>query len=96
VLRYRRRASDLLARGAASTLGAAGWSDDPAAVQRRAVVDALATRRPRDDDPVPDLLHIARANRYPDARAAAITRLGQTADPRAVDLFATMLATSPR
>jgi hypothetical protein len=91
MLRFRRRASDLLARGAASTLGAAGWSDDPAAVQRRAVVDALATRRPRDADPVPDLLEIARENRHADARAAAIHRLGQTADPRAIDLFATLL-----
>lgn len=96
MLRYRRRASDLLARGAASTLGAAGWSEDAAAVQRRAVVDALATRRPRDADPVPDLLDIARANRYPDARAAALHRLGQTADPRAIDLFAAMLASGPR
>jgi hypothetical protein len=95
MLRYRRRASDLLARGAASTLGAAGWSEDTAAVQRRAVVDALATRRPRDTDPVPDLLEIARANRHPDARAAAIYRLGQTADPRAIDLFAAMLASGP-
>jgi len=91
MLRYRRRASDLLARGAASTLGVAGWSDDPAAVQRRAVVDALAARRNRDSDTVPDLLEIARANRHPDARAAAIHRLGQTADPRAIDLFATLL-----
>jgi hypothetical protein len=92
MLRYRRRASDLLARGAASTLGAAARSEDPAAVQRRAVVEALASRRPRDADPVPDLLEIARANRHPDARAAAIHRLGQTADPRAIDLFAAMLA----
>jgi hypothetical protein len=91
MLRYRRRASDLLARGAASTLGAAGWSDDPAAVQRRAVVAAFAARRPRDADPVADLLEIARSNRHPDARAAAIQQLGQTADPRAIDLFAALL-----
>jgi hypothetical protein len=91
MLRYRRRASGLLARAAAGTLGAAGWSDDPAAEQRRAAVSALATRRPRDADPVPDLLSIARTNRHADARAAAIRQLGQTADPRAIDLFAAML-----
>jgi hypothetical protein len=91
MMRYRRRASDLLARGAASTLGAAGRSDDPAAVERRAVVAALAARRTRDSDPVPDLIEIARANRHPDARAAAIRQLGQTADPRAIDLFAALL-----
>jgi hypothetical protein len=89
--RYRQRASGLLARGAASTLGAGAWADDPAAEQRRAAVRALATRRPRDADPVPDLLEIARTNRHADARAAAIRQLGQTADPRAIDLFAAML-----
>jgi hypothetical protein len=91
MLRYRRRASGLLARAAAGTLGAAGWSDDPAAQQRRAAVSALATRRSRDPDPVPDLLEIARTNAHADARAEAIRRLGQTADPRAIDLFAAML-----
>jgi hypothetical protein len=89
--RYRQRASGLLARGAASTLGAAAWTDDPAAEQRRAAVNALAARRWRDPDPVPDLLAIARTNPHADARAAAIRQLGQTADPRAIDLFASML-----
>jgi hypothetical protein len=89
--RYRQRASGLLARGAASTLGAAAWADDPAADDRRAAVRALATRRARDTDPVPDLIEIARTNPHADARAAAIRQLGQTADPRAIDLFAIML-----
>lgn len=93
MLRYRRRASDLLARGAASTLGAIGDADDPAVSERRAAVSALARRRPRDryQDPVPDLLEIARANRHADARAAALYELGHTADPRAVSLMAAML-----
>jgi hypothetical protein len=89
--RYRQRASSLLARGAASTLGAAAWADDPAADQRRAAVSALATRRSRDPDPVPDLIEIARTNPHADARAAAIRQLGETADRRAIDLFASML-----
>src|SRR2546423_7382679 len=96
LLRYRRRASDLLARGAASTLGAAAFSDDPAASERRTAVDAIAHPRNRYDDPVPDLLEIARANKHPDARAAAIYQLGQRVDDRAVTLFAALLGISPK
>lgn len=92
--RYRQRASELLARGAAGMLGAAGWSDDAAAEQRRAVVSALANRAIRGSDPVPDLLEIARSNPHPDARAAAIHQLGQTADMRAISLFASLLGLS--
>ena len=91
LLRYRRRASDLLARGAMSTLGAAAFSDDPVAEERRAVVNALAQRRPRDEDPVPQLLAIARTNPHPDARAEAIRQLGQTADGRAIGLMEELL-----
>jgi hypothetical protein len=91
LLAYRRRASDLLARGAVSALGAAAYDDDPRSSERRAAVSALAHRRPRDDDPVPELLEIARGNKPADARAAALRELGQTGDSRAVELFATML-----
>jgi hypothetical protein len=96
LLRYRRRASELLARGAASTLGAAAFPDDPAADQRREAVRALARRTRSNDDAVPDLIAIARSNKHPDARAAAIVELGQTADPRALDLFANILGVTPR
>ena len=88
---YRRRASDLLARGAVSTLGAQAFVDDEPATDRRTAVRALAQRQNRDDDPVPQLLEIARTNKHADARAAAIQQLGQYADPRAITLMATML-----
>ena len=88
---YRRRASDLLARGAVSTLGAAAYLDDQPANDRRTAVRALAQRRNRDDDPVPQLLEIAQTNKHVDTRAAAIQQLGQYADPRAITLMATML-----
>lgn len=91
LLRYRRRASDLLARGAVSTLGSAAYADDDAAGERRTAVSALANRRDHDDELIPQLLDIARTNRHADARAEAIRRLGQTADPRAVELMAGLL-----
>lgn len=91
LLRYRRRASDLLARGAVGTLGSAAYADDDAAGERRAAIGALANRRDRDEDLIPQLLDIARTNRHADVRAEAIRRLGQTADARAVGLMAGML-----
>jgi hypothetical protein len=88
---YRRRASDLLARGAVSTLGPQAFVDDQPASERRTAVRALAQRRTRDEDPVPPLLEIAQTNKHADARAAAILQLAQYADPRAITLMATML-----
>ncbi|MFL5605795.1 MAG: HEAT repeat domain-containing protein, partial [Gemmatimonadaceae bacterium] len=88
---YRRRASDLLARGAVSTLGTEAFADDGPASERRTAVRALAQRRTRDDDPVPQLLEIAQTNKHPDVRAAAIQQLAQYADPRAIAMMATML-----
>jgi hypothetical protein len=88
---YRRRASDLLARGAVSILGAEAFADDDQASERRTAVRALGQRRQRDEDPVPQLLQIAQTNKHVDARAAAIQQLGQSADPRGIALMATML-----
>jgi hypothetical protein len=88
---YRRRASDLLARGAVSTLGLQAFVDDEPASERRTVVRALAQRRTRDEDPVPQLLEIAQTNKHADARAAAIQQLAQYADPRAITMMAMML-----
>ena len=91
LLRYRRRATDLLARGAARAVGAMPSDEDPAVAERRAAVRALAMRRNRDDDVVPSLIEIARANKHPDARAEALYQLGHIADARAVELFASLL-----
>ena len=57
----------------------------------REAVYALARQRERNEDPVPQLIEIARTNSHRDARVAALYSLGQTGDPRAVDLFTSML-----
>jgi hypothetical protein len=54
-------------------------------------VYAIARRHEKNDDPVPELLEIARTNAHRDARVAALYQLGQLTDVRAVDLFTTML-----
>jgi hypothetical protein len=92
MLTYRRRAADLLARAAASTIAVDATSDEDASNIRREAVNALARREQKNQDPVPELLDIARTNSHRDARVAALYQLGQYADPRAVDLFASMLS----
>jgi hypothetical protein len=92
LVRYRRRAADILARAAAATLGPVPVEDDsPRANERREAVNAFARRRDPADDPVPQLLALARQNPHLEARVAALYQLGQTGDPRAVPLFASML-----
>ncbi|MEP6618361.1 MAG: hypothetical protein ABJE47_03560 [bacterium] len=97
IQRYRRRASDLLARGAASTLGFEGAGDeDDAASLRREAVYAIARSKDKNIDPVPQLLDIARTNTHRDARVAAMYQLGQLDDSRALAFFATMLKPGSR
>jgi len=84
LLRYRRRASDILARAAAGTLGVDDLDEDDDSIQRREAVNALARRDDKTDDPVPRLLEIARTNSHRDVRRAALYQLGQTADARAI------------
>lgn len=91
-MRFRRRASDLLARAAAATLPGDPDAEDDAAGLRREAVYALARKKEKSEDPVPRLLEIARGNRYRDARVAAMYSLGQTGDSRGVELFRSMLA----
>jgi hypothetical protein len=91
LLRYRRRAGDLLARAAAFTLGYTGTDDDESMGIRREAVYAIARKHDKSEDPVPDLIDIAQHNAHRDARVAALYQLGQLGDPRAVDLFASML-----
>jgi hypothetical protein len=90
VQRYRRRAADLMARAASGTLPGESADDEAAAVRREAVY-ALARKREKSEDPVPELLTIARTNSHRDARVAALYSLGQTGDARAIELFASML-----
>jgi hypothetical protein len=88
--RYRRRASDLMARAASSTLPGESADDDAAALRREAVY-ALARKQEKSEDPVPQLLDIAKSNPHRDARVAALYQLGQTGDLRAIELFSSML-----
>lgn len=90
VQRYRRRASDLMARAASGTLPGEIIDDDAAGIRREAVY-ALARKRETSEDPIPNLLYIARTNAHRDARVAALYALGQTGDVRAIELFASML-----
>ncbi len=91
LMSHRRRAADLMARAAAGTLPADPNADDDVVSHRREAVYALARKHEKSHDPVPQLLDIARENRYRDARAAAMYSLGQLADTRAIELFASML-----
>jgi hypothetical protein len=88
--RYRRRAADLMARAASGTLPGESIDDEAAGIRREAVY-ALARKRESSEDPVPQLLDIARTNAHRDARVAALYSLGQTGDARAIELFASML-----
>jgi hypothetical protein len=94
LLRYRRRASDILARAAAGTLGLGDLDEDDESIQRREAVNALARRDTKEDDPVPRLLEIARTNSHRDVRRAALYQLGQNADRRAVAYFLELLRSS--
>jgi hypothetical protein len=91
LMSYRRRAADIMARAAAGTMPVDPDVDDIAAGHRREAVYALARKREKSDDTVPQLIDIARSNKHRDARAAALYSLGQTADARAIELFTTML-----
>ena len=56
---------------------------------RKHAVFALSQRSP--DEAVPALIRIARGNRDPELRRTALFWLGQSEDPRAVDLFEEIL-----
>lgn len=56
---------------------------------RKQAVFALAQRA--SDEGVPRLIHIARSNPDPELRKAALFWLGQSEDPRALDLFEEIL-----
>ncbi|MES2179331.1 MAG: HEAT repeat domain-containing protein [Gemmatimonadota bacterium] len=91
LLKYRRRASDLLARAAANTLPPEANTDEATRAIRREAVNGLVRQRDKYEDSVPTLLDIAKSNPHRDARVAALYQLGQSSDPRAVELFSSML-----
>jgi hypothetical protein len=78
-----------LARGAAAALGIADHDDEADDDVRGSAVFALS-QQPKDIA-IPRLLEVARRNAHPAARAQALFWLGQSGDPRAVDLFEEIL-----
>ena len=78
-----------LARGAAAALGVADHDDDADDDVRGSAVFALS-QQPKDVA-IPRLLEVARRNAHPAARSQALFWLGQSGDPRAVDLFEEIL-----
>ena len=78
-----------LARGASAALGVADHDDDADDDVRSSAVFALS-QQPKEVA-IPRLLEVARRNAHPAARAQALFWLGQSGDPRAVDLFEEIL-----
>jgi hypothetical protein len=50
----------------------------------------IVSQRPRNES-IPTLIDVAKTPKHPSARKAAIYWLGQTGDPRAVDVYADLL-----
>jgi HEAT repeat protein len=78
-----------LARGAGAVLGVNGHEQSEDDEVRTQAVFALS-QQPRESA-VPRLIEIVRTSKRPAVRAQALFWLGQTGDPRAVDLFEEIL-----
>lgn len=85
----RQNAGMWLGRAAAAKLGLSDHAETDDDEVRESAVFALSQRR---ETAVTQLLVVARSSPYPAARAQAMFWLGQTADPRAIDFFAEILA----
>jgi hypothetical protein len=80
------QAGDQVTRGISDLVD----DDDQDREVREAAVFALS-QRPRDES-VPALIHIARTHRDPHIRKTALFWLGQSRDPRAIELFEEILS----
>jgi hypothetical protein len=88
-LELRRNVLTWLSSAIASRLSLDGdESSDDAQVRTQAVYSISQRHTP---ETVPTLIDLARTSRHPDVRKSAIYWVGQTADPRAVDLYAELL-----
>ena len=85
----RHSATFWLSRGASAKLGLADADEDTDDDVRASAVFALS-QQPRAQA-VPELIEIARSSKHPAVRAQALFWLGQSGDPRAVDLFEEIL-----
>ena len=82
-------AGDAAVRGLDSLVGDER-SDSDLEIRKHAVF--ALSQRPAEEG-VPVLIRIARTNRHPELRRTALFWLGQSEDPRALDLFEELLAT---
>ena len=71
-------------------LGLTDASDDTPEDEMRSQAVFVLSQRPKSES-VPALIDAARSSPHPSARRAAIFWLGQTGDPRAVDVYAELL-----
>jgi hypothetical protein len=78
-----------LSRGAAAKLGVLDRGDDDDDDVRASAVFALS-QQPKDVA-VPQLIELARHSSHPAARGQALFWLGQSGDPRAIDVFEEIL-----
>ena len=86
----RRNVMMWLSNGVSEHLGIAddaGTSDDD---EMRNQAIFVLTQRPKSES-VPELIELARSSKHPSARKTAIYWLGQSGDPRAVDVYAELL-----
>lgn len=86
----RRSALTWLANGVTDHLGIADAHDDSDDDEMRSQAVFVLSQRPKTES-VPELIELARSSKHPSARRSAIFWLGQTGDPRAVELFAELL-----
>jgi hypothetical protein len=84
----RREATFWLGQGASAHIDSAGDGSDEDDVRRSAV---FALSQQPKDAAVPLLIQIATGNTQPPVRASAMFWLGQSGDPRALDVFARVL-----
>lgn len=88
--RVARSAAFWLGQGAAAHLGLGDTEERTDDDDVRAQAVFALSQQPKERA-VPELLTIAREARHPVARARALFWLGQSGDPRAIDLFADIL-----
>jgi hypothetical protein len=85
----RKHAAFWLSRGAQVKLGVANADEDDDDDVRGSVVFALS-QQPRSQS-IPQLIELVRTSKHPAVRAQSLFWLGQSGDPRAIDLFAEIL-----
>ncbi len=88
--RAERAAAFWLGQGAAARLGMSRGDERTTDDEMRTQAVFALSRQPKETS-VPELLTIARESRRPAVRASALFWLGQSGDPRALDLFAGIL-----